>query len=457
MKLHPYQLVAVEHLQRNPRSALFLDMGLGKTAATLSALTPDHLPALVVAPKRVAETVWDVEGRLWRPDLSVAVAKGNPKDRARAYGLGRDVTVVGRDNLKDFDPKKIPYRTIILDELSGFKDRSSNRWKIARRLVSSRSVEYVWGLTGTPTPNGLLDLWSQIYLLDTGERLGKTLTGYRGRYFSPGSQLPSGVITSWDLKEGADSKIHSLIDDICLSMSTDGRIELPPVTFNNVRVTLPPPARSAYRSLKKDLVADLSLIGGSVYTAGSAAILSNRLSQLSAGFLYPDPDDPDGVVTWLHREKLRAAEEIVEGTGSPVLMFYRYREERTALLELFGSVAHTLDGDASATVASWNRGEIPLLLAHPASAGHGLNLQHGGSTIVWTSLPWSLEEWEQGNKRVARQGQKNPVVIHTISADHTVDSVLTSSDSPVDDRIAARLVDKAAVQNALLDHLESPL
>lgn len=469
-QLHPYQRVAVDHLRRNDRAALFLDMGLGKTASALSALTPAHLPALVIAPKRVAETVWHVENRLWRPDLTVAVAKGSPADRRTAYAASRDLTVVGRDNLADFDPRKIPYRTIILDELSGFKAKSSKRWRLARRLAVAPSVRHVWGLTGTPTPNGLMDLWAQLALLDGGERLGKNLTTYRSRYFSPGRQLANGTIIEWLLRPGADKKIYRLIEDICLSMSTDGRISLPPVTFNNVRVDLPPVARKLYRQLKTDLVVDLELLGGGVHSAGSAAMLSNRLSQISAGFLYSDPDDltvPAKTITWIHREKMKAVEEIVDGTGSPVLVFYRFRAELEALREQLPQATALEDGDASEIVESWNAGQIPVLLAHPASAGHGLNLQRGGHTVVWTTLPWSLEEWQQGNKRVARQGQTHPVVIHTISADHTADAILTGQrfedlekpdkDRPVDDKVAARLADKDAVQTALLNHLESPL
>jgi hypothetical protein len=434
VKLHDYQRVAVGHLERNPHAGLFLDMGLGKTAVCLSTLTPEHLPALVVAPKRVAEQVWPSELRKWRPDLSLALAAGQPKVRAQALAANRDITVIGRDNLADVTGQ---YKTVILDELSGFKSRSSNRWKTARTLTT---VPYVWGLTGTPSPNGYLDLWSQVYLLDRGERLGRTLTGYRDRYFKPGRQIASGQIVSWDIRPGAAEHINELLEDICLSMDSEGRIDLPPTTFNRVEVPLPPSARATYKEMKTQLLVDLQLVGGDIHTATNAAALSNRLSQISAGFLYPDNEGP---TTAIHQEKVKAVQEIVDGTGSPVLVFYRYREERARLMAALPDVTPI---EEAGSLDRWDRGEVRVLLAHPASAGHGLNLQHGGHTQVWTSLPWSLEEWEQGIKRQARQGQQHPVIIHMLISPRTVDEA-----------IYARLVEKASVQKALMNHLESPL
>lgn len=341
------------------------------------------------------------------------------------------------------------WRTVVLDELSGFKNRGSQRWKAACKLLwgswvrPNQRVPRIIGLTGTPSPNGLMDLWAQIYLLDGGARLGTTLTSFRSRFFTEGRRLPNtAIVTEWILRPGAEAKIHSLIDDLCLSMSTEGRIDLPPVTRNLVELELPPGVMKSYRRMKDDLVTDLSLIGGEIHTAQNAAVLTNKLSQMSAGFLYVDEADlRGGQYTELHREKVRALEEIVEGTGSPVLVFYRYNAEAEMIRAAFPSAESINSPNA---VKRWNAGEIPLLLAHPASAGHGLNLQHGGHTIVWTSLPWSLEEWEQANKRLARQGQKNPVVIHMLMARRTVDSV-----------ILERLTGKADVQTALLRHLEA--
>jgi hypothetical protein len=414
----------------------------------LSALTPDHLPVLVVAPKRVAEHVWTAEVKRWRPDLSIRVAVGSPAERRKILAGPSDIVVLGRDNIRDTGLVKRadPFKTLVFDELSGFKNRQSVRWGAARKLVRGPAVKNIWGLTGTPMPNGLLDLWPQIALIDVGERLGKNLTGYRDRYFTPGRRLPSGIITEWIPRPEADTRIHALLDDICLSMSTDGRVEIPPVTLNTITVDLPPATVKIYKKMKQTLVTDMRLLGGSLHTAANAAVLTNKLSQIAAGFLIPDEEEgPDAPTTLLHREKTRVVQEIVEGTGSPVLVFYRYRMEKAMLLETFEpGVAVGIDEPDA--IERWNRGEIQVLLAHPASAGHGLNLQQGGHTVVWTTLPWSLEEWQQANKRVARQGQEHPVVIHQILARATVDQV-----------IVQRLSEKATVQDALLTHLASPL
>lgn len=441
--LHDYQRVARDYLLSKDRAALFLDMGLGKTCITLNALTPEHLPALVCAPKRVAENVWPVETPKWRPDLRIAVAAGSPTKRQLALANPKaDIVVIGRDNLADAIPYAGRFKTLVLDELSGFKTRKTARWKAAKKIAER--VRHVWGLTGTPSPNGLLDLWAQVYLLDGGARLGRTLTSYRSRWFMPGRTLPSGVITEWITLPESPGHIHRLLEDIALSMSADDRLDLPPVTYNPVEVTLPPKVKAVYKAMKKDLVADLQLLGGEIHTASNAAILTSKLSQITAGFLYGDDNDIRPSKTILHWEKARAVEEIVDGTGSPVLVFYHYKAELEMLEQTLGARAHRIDEPG--IIPAWNRGEVPVLLAHPASAGHGLNLQAGGHTVVWTTLPWSLEEWEQGNARLARQGQTNPVVVHMLLAPRTVDEA-----------IRARLEEKTSVQDALLNHLESPL
>lgn len=444
MNLRDYQTEAVGHLTRNPRAGLFMDMGLGKTATTLSALTPEHLPALVIAPKRVAENVWDDEQRTWRPDLRLGIAAGTPQQRARVIKSLPEITVLGRDNVGDLKTFA-PYRTLILDELSSFKSPSSVRFKHLRRLLRAHPVPFRWGLTGTPSPNGLLDLWSQMYLLDDGVRLCRTLTEYRDRYFKPGHRLPNGIVTEWILRDGAEAAIHRKIDDICLAMETEGRVDLPETIFNVVEVPLPAPVRAAYREMKDNLVANLDMLfdTGGIISSGTAAAMSNRLSQMSAGFAYSD--DQDGTYTVLHKEKVNALREIVDGTGSPVLVFYRYTAERDMIKQALGSLVHT--ADEPDLQRRWNAGEFPVLLAHPASIGHGLNLQKGpGHTIVWHSLTWSLEEWLQSNKRLARSGQAHPVTIHVLQSPRTVDGA-----------IAAALAQKMTVEEALLQHLRSPL
>jgi SNF2 family DNA or RNA helicase len=449
LQLHQYQQQAVQFLQERRKAGLFLDMGLGKTAISLRALNADSLPALVTAPKRVAENVWETEAALWRPDLRVVVAKGTPKSREAALASGADIVVIGRDNLADAVPHAHRFKTLIMDELSGWKTRASLRWKAAKKVCASPSVTHVWGLTGTPSPNGLLDLWAQMFLLDGGQRLGTTIGGYRNRYFVPSGQLANGVVTGWDLRPGADKRIHTLLEDLCLSMDTEGKVDLPPVTMNTVHVPLPPTARKVYKAMKNDLVADMELLGlqGEIHSAMNAAVLSSKLSQICAGFMYVDDADiRDRAYDVIHKEKAAAVAEIVEGTGSQVLVAYRFQAELDLLKQVLGSKAHTIDEPNVIQKWNSNTGQVPVLLAHPASAGHGLNLQHGGHTMVWATVPWSLEEYMQMNKRLARQGQQHPVVIHHLVAPHTVDEA-----------VMQRLAEKKTVQQALLDHLGSPL
>lgn len=448
LALRDYQLVARDFLRGRDRAALFLDMGLGKTASSLSALEPRHLPVLVVAPKKVAETVWDAERDLWRPDLTVVVAQGSPAERAAALASDADIVVLGRDNIGDVLKVKRakPFATLIIDELSGFKGRGA-RWKTAHKIITKLGITHVWGLTGTPAPNGYLGLWPQIALLDNGDRLGKNITTYRSRYFTPGRQLPNGTIIEWLLRDGAEAKIKDKISDICLAMSTDGRVKLPEVTFNDVPVELPPAVRKAYRKLSDDMVVDLrEIFDGEIHTAKNAAVLTSRLSQMTAGFLFVDDADlNDNDYTELHHEKVDAVKTIVESDHEGgVLVFYRFTPERDMLLRALGDQAHTIDEPD--VIKRWNRGQVPVLVAHPASAGHGLNLQHGGHTMVWASPTWDLEHWEQGIKRLARSGQKHPVVVHRILANKSIDHL-----------ICKRTDKKADVQNDLLAHLESPL
>lgn len=448
LQLHDYQRAAVEFLRGRGRAALFLDMGLGKTAIALSALQPQHLPVLVTAPKRVAENVWAEEAALWRPDLSIAVAKGDPKQRARALDSGADIVVLGRDVLEDATARERigRWNTFIIDELSGFKSRTSARWRHAKKIILG-GTDYVWGLTGTPAPSTLLDLWPQVFLLDGGKRLSPRITDYRSRYFYPGAQLPSGVVIEWNLRPGADKAIHRKLEDLAISMETEGRVTLPEVRFNDVEVPLPATVKRLYRDFKKTLVANLSDIGIplNTRTAESRAILSNKLQQITAGALYADTDDDDKTIAWLHTEKVKAVREIVDGTGTPVLIAYRYQFEKELLLKEFPNAA---TADTPDLQRRWNAGELPLLISHPASIGHGLNLQKGpGHTIIWVTPTWNLEEYQQFNKRLARQGSPNTyVMIHRLICPGTVDPLVYASLSGKDD-----------VQQALLDHLRSPL
>lgn len=345
--------------------------------------------------------------------------------------------MIGRDNLGDAVGG--PWRTLIIDEASSVKNRSSQRWRHARRI--SKSAAHVWELTGTPSPNGLIDLWAQVALLDGGERLGSSLTKYRERYFTP-SRWAYGKVVGYDPRPGAPKRIEALLSDICLSM--ESKIKLPPVTHNVISVPLPAATMRAYAELRNDLVAHLE--GGPRVAVANAAVATGKLSQFTAGFNYPDADDPDdliGATTELHTLKMDALLEVLEFTDSPVLVFYRFREELKRLRAIPGAVPiDARNSHGQNAIDDWNAGKIRVLLAHPASAGHGLNLQHGGHTIVWTSPTWNAEEYAQANARLNRQGQRHPVVIHHLVCPDTVDEAII-------DRLEGKLSDQDALLAAL--------
>lgn len=422
-RLHDYQRDAVRHLHAHPRAGLFLVPGLGKTAISLSALTSVHLPVLVIAPKRVIEETWPEEIDRWRPDLSYTLVREDGVTRQRRLEEETDIHLITRDTFADDLAlgnriKKNRYNTVIIDELSGFKSRASKRWKAANRLV--KDIPYVWGLTGTPTPNSLLDLWPQMFLLDRGARLGRTLTAYRSQHFLPGKRLPTGIIASWTLRPGSEDLIHDRIRDLCLSIDqTNAKFPLRNDVYH--RFDLPKKARSAYDRMNKEFVVD---IGETLASVENAASKTNKLSQIASGFMYhsgligaEEHDDAD--ITHHHNERMNLLKEILEDAqGAPALIFYRFKEDRNRLLTLPGAV----DIKTPHSVERWNRGNIPILLAHPASAGHGLNLQKGGSLLIWYSMDWSSEYYTQGIGRLVRQGQPSPVVaVHHIIARDTVD------------------------------------
>lgn len=464
--LRPYQHEAISFLHQRESAGLFLDMGLGKTAICLSALKPEHLPVLVIAPKRVAEEVWPEEQRRWRPDLTLRLITGPAAARRAELRSGRtpDITVITRDVIasdfytksgRDFDPDSTtPYNLLILDELSSFKSRSSKRTKAARAIRQSMRTRRVWGLTGTPASNGLLDLWAEIFLLDDGARLGRAITGYRDRYFTTTRRLPNGIPVGLEPRPGAEKAIYTKLEDLCLSMKTEGRVHLPEVTYNEVKVPLSDGVMRTYRKLRRELWADVLDIGLGrevTHSVTNAAALSSRLSQLVSGFLYPEDRDT-GVSTHVHNAKLDVLLEMIEeAQGQPLLIFYRFVEEAKRIQEAIRA-SRSLGGTVAQTVKDpgwyprWNQGEIPVLLSHPASIGHGMNMQSGGHTIIWMSPPWPSEHWLQGNKRLHRSGQTSPVVVHTLMSPDTVDYV-----------IRATLDGKVSVQDGLLDHLEGVL
>lgn len=422
-RLHAYQCDAVSHLHANPRAGLFLVPGLGKTAITLSALTEVHLPALVIAPKRVAEETWPEEIPTWRPDLTFSLIRGNGPTRKDLLSEETDIHIISRDTFgTDLDLRKNHrYKTIIFDELSGFKNRGSQRWKYANRL--SKNTPYVWGLTGTPTPNSLLDLWPQIFLLDKGARLERTITAYRTKYFTPGQRLPNGVITKWTLKPSAEKKIHHSIKDICLSVDSTN-VAYPKRIDSYHRFDLIPTAKRAYDHMQRNFVVE---IGETLASVEHAAAKSGKLSQIASGFMYHSgligvEESDQAEITHYHTTRMELLKSILDDAqGAPALVFYRFDEDRRRLLQLDGAV----DIKTPHSVERWNKGNIPILLAHPASAGHGLNLQKGGNLMIWYGLTWSSEEYVQGVGRLVRQGQPAPAVaVHHILARGTIDETI---------------------------------
>jgi SNF2 family DNA or RNA helicase len=453
LPLRPYQVTAVKHLHGRNRAALFLDMGLGKTCICLTALRPTDLPALVVAPKRVAEEVWHIEGEKWRPDLRVGQAIGSPAQRERVLrDHSLDVVVISQENIQDKALAHREWTTFIIDELSGYSSRGA-RWKAAKRIIARGDVENVWGLTGTPVPNGYEGLWPQMYLLDNGKRLGRTLTIFRRKWFDEGRQLQNGAVYGRKLLPGAAEDIMRELEDICMSMTRkDSGIDVQEPIWNEVTVPLPRKVLALEEKLREDLVLDLEELGlgDMIHTADTAAVLGNRLSQISAGFMYEDTEAAEMAgrakrISWLHDERSKVAEEVWEGSGcSPTIMFYRYKPELELLKRRFGDKLHTVH--EKGVFRAWDRGEVPILATHPKSIGHGLNMQAGGHTVIWTCPTWDLELWDQGNSRLPRPGQQNQVVVNMLSAPGTVDG-----------KIYKALRDKGSVQDAFLEYMSSPV
>ena len=416
---YSYQEYALKFILNSKAAGIFLDCGLGKTVITLTAIAElmhnrfEISKALVIAPLRVAENVWDVEAKKWGhlKHLRVAKVLGSEKKRIQALASNADIYVINRENTKwlvDYYKKDWPFDMLVLDELSSFKSHRAKRFKALRKVRPL--CKRVVGLTGTPAPNGLIDLWAQVYLLDSGQRLGKTISGYRDRYFLPDKRNQH-VIFSYKPREGAEEAIYKKLSDICISMKNRDYLTLPERMDNILGINLPPKVLEQYRQLERDLL--LPLLEGDI-VAGSAAVLTNKLLQITGGAVY----DEEKKVQILHDEKLKALEDLVEATnGKPVLVYYNYRHELERIQKQF--LCRVLD--TAKDMEDWNKGEIPVMLAHPASAGHGLNLQNGGSTIIWFGLPWSLELYQQANARIHRQGQKNTVVVHHLVAKETID------------------------------------
>ena len=416
-KAHDYQQYATEFVLEHPYCGLILDMGLGKSVITLTALWDLILDSfdcgrvLVVAPKRVAEDTWPKELAKWDhlKGLTYSLVMGSEKDRRQALSKRAFLYIINRENVSwlvenyrwDFD-------TLVIDELSSFKSAKAQRFRALKKVRPL--IKRVIGLTGTPSPNTLIDLWPQIYLLDMGQRLGRFVTHYRERFFVPDKRNRE-MVYSYKPREGAEQKIYDLIGDICISMKAADHLQMPELISNRVEVKLNQHERGLYDTLRKDMV--LQLKDGEI-DAVNAAALSGKLLQMAGGAVY----DSEGRTLRIHDRKLDVLEDLIEAAnGKPLLVAYWYKHERDRIQQRFQvrEILTTKDID------DWNAGRIPVALMHPASVGHGINLQQGGSTLVWFGLTWSLELYQQTNARLWRQGQKNAVVIQHLVTTGTHD------------------------------------
>ncbi len=418
-KPHEYQSYSIQKIIENNKYGLFLDMGLGKTVSTLTAFSDlqiiDTDKMLVIAPLNVAKDTWADEINKWEhlKHLTVSKVLGTPKQRIDALKQEADIYITNKENTKwlcDYYKKDWPFDMLVVDELSTFKNHSSQRFKALKKKMPL--VKRFVGLTGTPSPNSMMDLWAQVYLIDSGERLEKSFTRFRERYFKPTHQVSEHVF-NWELREDAEELIYERIDDVCISMKASDYLSMPERIDTVQEVTLSNKERKLYDELERDYILESEDDGDIV--AQSGASLSQKLLQLSNGAVYTDEQD----VRQVHDRKLDKLEEIIEEVqGQPILLFYNFKHDKERILERFNQ-AVVLGSDKYKE--DWDKGNIEILLAHPASAGHGLNLQQGGHIIVWFGLTWSLELYQQANARLYRQGQDNTTIIHHIMTDNTIE------------------------------------
>lgn len=432
-QLHDYQVKAVDMIVNNFNCGLFLDMGLGKTVSTLTAIQELREigfidKVLIIAPKKVAQVTWKDEINNWEhlKGLRISVIDGTAAQRRAAMMADADIYTVSRDNVVwlvvEHGGVRLPYDMVVIDELSSFKNPSSKRFKALRRV--RKFIPRVVGLTGTPAPNGLIDLWAQMFLIDEGKRLGKTITGYRDRFFTAGRKNGD-IVYQWDLKspaEETEQKISDLIKDICISMSAEDYLKMPDKLMYYDRVKLSDKDFKAYKTFEREQVLEF-IENGETITAASAAALGNKLQQFANGAVY----DADGKVLQLHDEKIEKLKELVEAAnGQPVLIAYTFKHDLDKIMDALKEY-RPVKLEKPEQIADWNAGKINVLVTHPASAGHGLNLQKGGHIIIWYGLTWALELYQQFNARLYRQGQKKPVSIHHIIAADTVDEKIIKS------------------------------
>lgn len=443
---HNYQQYCIDRIISDPAIGLFLDMGLGKTAITLMAIKKlkyeywRSAKVLVIAPKKVAESTWSKEAAKWSElsCLSFSFVLGSAEKRLKALKTPADIYMINRENvmwLVDYYRNAWPFDTVIIDESSSFKNHQAKRFKALKAVRSH--IDRIVLLTGTPTSRGLMDLWAQIYLLDCGKRLGRNITAYREAFFVPDKRNRT-TIFSYAPKEGAEETIYNAISDICVSMKAEDYLELPELVYNDIPVQLDTAAQKAYNRLERDT---LLPVDDTVITAGSAAVLRGKLLQLCNGAVY----DEDKNVMEIHNCKIEALLETVEQlNGQHAIICYNFQHDKARLLDALRATQLTVKVYEGKTEEDeWNAGNIDLLLVQPASCGYGLNLQDGGHHIIWFGLTDSLELYQQTNKRLHRQGQPFPVIVHHLLVQGGTDEDVIKS-----------LGGKADVQDSLLEALK---
>ena len=441
---YPHQRAGIEWITDRPACALLWGMGTGKTVTTLTAIDQllydclENGPVLVIAPKRVAENTWSKETAKWEhlQHLRVSKIMGTEKQRIEAVrtvfeGPFADLYVINRENvvwLVDLLQNRWPFPIVVIDELSSFKSAQAKRWKALRRVRGR--IRRIIGLTGTPRPNGLEDLWPEVYLLDQGVRLGRTLGAFRAHYLVP-EKMNGHIVYKYRPREGAEAEAYDRLGDICMSIRKEDVLSLPGQIYEDIELAAPLPLLKKYKQFERDKVLECLDEDGEI-VAGSAAALTNKLLQFANGAIY----DMDGNVHELHTIKLDALEELLEEAGGDnVLVLYAYKHDRDRIRQRIDC----RELDTSEDIDAWNRGEIPVAIAHPASIGHGLNLQDGGHIIVWYGLTWSLELYQQANERLNRPGQKNVCRVYHLILKGTHDERVLQSLKNKDEGQAAAL------------------
>ena len=450
-KPHGYQQYCIQRILDTPKLGLFLDMGLGKTVITLTAIRQlmyDRFQVrrvLVIAPKKVAEGTWTLEKDKWDHTriLQVSQVLGSAQKRVKALHTPADIYITNRENvvwLVDYYRNDWPFDMVVVDESSSFKSHSAKRFKALAGV--SGHIDRMLELTGTPSPNSLADLWAQIYLLDGGERLGSRYTHFRERYFQPNRFGYAGTVYSYEVKPGSEQSILHQISDICVSMKASDYLQLPDIVYDEVPVVLDTKAEKAYRDLEKQMVLELPEDEEEI-SVTSAAALSNKLQQLANGAVY----DEDHQYHEVHGCKIEAFLELIESLrGKPVLVFYGFQHDKARILAALEKQKNLRIRELKTTQdqADWNTGGIDVLLAHPASAAYGLNLQEGGNHVIWFGLTWNYELYSQANKRLHRQGQTEKVIIHHLITAGTRD-----------EDVMEALQHKDDVQNWVMDSLKA--